>query len=678
MDNVTKAEELLSLIRINAERGDIDKTNAQYDLIREQLSLITSNSQQLASDLDLASKLLETVKDKASKMDSEMTDVESQARSIMEMINEAVVKANGSSEMKTKLNKTIAQVSIEIANATKPLPMAPGQHPTHAPTATTPGTAASSTTGTVSSPPPSFQERSEGEQERHKAQIAAAAAAVDKRRSSVSFSIKDLKALKEKKVDKETLLADRPSSDMSTNSNNDLPDGWKELVDPKSNRPYYVNKALKLRQWHRPTIAETAQAMRELGLDDNEKEKPKEEVTEADNNNTGGGSNNNEDSLPKGWRACVDKKTQRVYYVNDETKARQWRKPEAIQQSVDSVQVEDHRMSRRVTSRRTSFTAVTPPIGSPQQEIPGVVSEQITSSYSPSPSGALSSAIVDSNKRRIEEYRKRSASIISEELTYDQELDDEQKATSEKEFDVALHQNRGNLNDISRFVKADKIFRINGACITDMDEWMKAINGHIHLCFVKEHHLFGQDFWENGQLQLSLWKVPAVAYGGATVSRRPVGIRTLPRADGPRTGQGLFPGEIIEVIQILELGDQRYLRLADDRGWVFENHPVGKYAILIPAGGQVQEENVSYFYPQHFLEPLIVYSSPQCTKETRTGQRIKPGTHIETCAMWTIPAAILHNDPDDDMMFSFVKLADESGWVEVYHSVTGGQLLLPA
>lgn len=172
-------------------------------------------------------------------MDAEMTEVESQVRSIMEMINEAVVKANGSSEIKTKLNKTIAQVSIEIANSTKPLPMAPGQHPTHGVTAgSSVGAAASPTIGTVRS---SSQDKSEGELEKHKAQIAAVTAAVDKRRSSVSFSIKDLKALKEKKVDKETLLADRPSSDV-TSSSNELPDGWKELIDPKSNRPYYVNK----------------------------------------------------------------------------------------------------------------------------------------------------------------------------------------------------------------------------------------------------------------------------------------------------------------------------------------------------------------------------------------------------------------------------------------------------
>jgi hypothetical protein len=29
--------------------------------------------------------------------------------------------------------------------------------------------------------------------------------------------------------------------------------------------------------------------------------------------------------------------------------------------------------------------------------------------------------------------------------------------------------------------------------------------------------------------------------------RRPVGIRTVPQGDGPRTGEGVFPGEVIEV-----------------------------------------------------------------------------------------------------------------------------------
>lgn len=207
---------------------------------------------------------------------------------------------------------------------------------------------------------------------------------------------------------------------------------------------------------------------------------------------------------------------------------------------------------------------------------------------------------------------------------------------------------------------------------------MKAINGHIHMKFVKESNLLGNDFWDDGKLQLSLWKVPAVAQSSGVVSRRPVGIRTLPRVDGPRTGEGLFPGEFVEVVQILEEAGQRYLRLADDRGWVFENHPVAQYAIMVPAGGRVVEEDITFTYPSHFLEPLCVYDSPQCNKESLSEQRIKPGAKVETCASWNIPAAILYADPEDDLMLSFVKLADESGWVEVYHSVTGGQLLLPA
>lgn len=71
--------------------------------------------------------------------------------------------------------------------------------------------------------------------------------------------------------------------------------------------------------------------------------------------------------------------------------------------------------------------------------------------------------------------------------------------------------------------------------------------------------------------------MPGSATAGA--QRRPVGIRTLPLVNGPRTGDGLYPGDIVEVNQIVvDTSDpakpQRYLRLANDRGWVFENHPV--------------------------------------------------------------------------------------------------------
>jgi len=157
-------------------------------------------------------------------------------------------------------------------------------------------------------------------------------------------------------------------------------------------------------------------------------------------------------------------------------------------------------------------------------------------------------------------------------------------------------------------------------------------------------------------VKLTVWRVPPAGKGNAVVSRRPVGIRTVPRVDGPRTGEGLYPGEIIEVVQVVEVGDQRYLRLADDRGWVFENHPVAKYAILLPAGGRVLEGPQRFHYPSHFIEPLTVYSSPNCNPDSATDVRLKPGTFIHSCAVWNIPAAILNGDPEDDLMLSFVKV----------------------
>jgi hypothetical protein len=76
-------------------------------------------------------------------------------------------------------------------------------------------------------------------------------------------------------------------------------------------------------------------------------------------------------------------------------------------------------------------------------------------------------------------------------------------------------------------------------------------------------------------------KVPYASSSGA--QRRPVGIRTLPNVEGPRTGEGLFPGDVVEIVQSIHDDDnnQVYLRLADDRGWVFENHPtVRSYHLL--------------------------------------------------------------------------------------------------
>ncbi len=74
---------------------------------------------------------------------------------------------------------------------------------------------------------------------------------------------------------------------------------------------------------------------------------------------------------------------------------------------------------------------------------------------------------------------------------------------------------------------------------------MRAINAHIHIQFLNEHNLRGRDFWEEGAVTVSIWKVPNSAVAGA--QRRPVGIRTLPMINGPRSGEGLYPGDVVEV-----------------------------------------------------------------------------------------------------------------------------------
>ena len=105
---------------------------------------------------------------------------------------------------------------------------------------------------------------------------------------------------------------------------------------------------------------------------------------------------------------------------------------------------------------------------------------------------------------------------------------------SEKDYKKALSSN-------SRIAKAEKVFNLKGNSITsfttaencfsitnlgeeddeetswylfadaekDLDDWMRAINAHIHIQFVEEADLEEEDYWENehGEVALSVWKV---------------------------------------------------------------------------------------------------------------------------------------------------------------------------
>lgn len=221
---------------------------------------------------------------------------------------------------------------------------------------------------------------------------------------------------------------------------------------------------------------------------------------------------------------------------------------------------------------------------------------------------------------------------------------------------------------------------------------------------------------------------------------------------GPRTGDGIYPGEIVEVVQIIEqpaakhVWAQRFLRLAGDRGWVLENHPKvtfhlfvlhcdyvlvvivaarlsildylsastcvycnrecvcrdclcllsatfikqtqANYAIMVPVAGElIEDDSLRFVYSADCLEDLEVYNSPNCDEEHLTGLRLHPGAIVRACALWITTAAAVSSTitpgeegaTDDGLDGSeelqFVKMADNKGWVPVYHPITGGEIL---
>jgi hypothetical protein len=81
------------------------------------------------------------------------------------------------------------------------------------------------------------------------------------------------------------------------------------------------------------------------------------------------------------------------------------------------------------------------------------------------------------------------------------------------------------------------------------------------------------------------------------------------------------------------------------------------------------------------MEPLPIYSNPRCLEESATDYSFPPGSKFQICAEWTISSEIVNgptaDEGDEVILFSYLKLRDGRGWVEMYHNVTGGRLLVP-
>lgn len=74
-------------------------------------------------------------------------------------------------------------------------------------------------------------------------------------------------------------------------------------------------------------------------------------------------------------------------------------------------------------------------------------------------------------------------------------------------------------------------------------------------------------------------------------------ILAFPTTKSPRTGDGLFPGEVIEVAQVLAAEDLTFLRLANNRGWTFARSPTDGSVLFEDFAGGLSEDKDVYSFP---------------------------------------------------------------------------------
>jgi PH domain len=198
----------------------------------------------------------------------------------------------------------------------------------------------------------------------------------------------------------------------------------------------------------------------------------------------------------------------------------------------------------------------------------------------------------------------------------------------------------------------------------EMDAWMTMINAHIH---VRSLEALGSeaDFWQKGGAGTSFWMLP---HG----HENPVGIRTLPSINAPRTSEGIYPGQVVEMVQVIAIAENNFLRLADDKGWVFSRHPKDMQTLLVRVEGTCLEGNRKYEYRATSTEPLTVYEGPSLDCDVMEDIDIEPGSTIHVCAVWT-PSSQLYED--GSIHLTFLKLSIQRGWV-VLQDLSTGQAVL--
>jgi hypothetical protein len=144
---------------------------------------------------------------------------------------------------------------------------------------------------------------------------------------------------------------------------------------------------------------------------------------------------------------------------------------------------------------------------------------------------------------------------------------------------------------------------------------------------------------------------------------KPVGLRRYPHKNSPRTGDVIQPGEVIQVIQEIDIDGVKYVRTIGGStcsGWMFQTHPLLGIVMLEYLPGELVEKYQSYMFKTDQSAPITILTGPSenCGK---TSHSIFPGEEIDISEIWK---------PCDGEGKTFVKLCDGRGWVELNHPVT--------
>ncbi|CAM9208802.1 unnamed protein product [Ascophyllum nodosum] len=188
---------------------------------------------------------------------------------------------------------------------------------------------------------------------------------------------------------------------------------------------------------------------------------------------------------------------------------------------------------------------------------------------------------------------------------------------------------------------------------SEMAAWIAAINAQIIALFTRHYKVPEDDYCDQGTLGTFFFRM--------ALGARPQWIRSFPLVESPRTGEGLFEGEVIEVTQIFTNGEVKFFRMADDRGWTTASDIEARNGkpLFSEVKGDVVQERRLHWVPILAPKPAVVLMGPSLESQ-ETGEILQPGQDVRVVKRFTPKEGVGMHDEG----LSFVKITGKRvGWV---------------